>query len=339
MASWKTIGLALGAALALGACGGNGGGSDDDQLYLFVADMGGDKLWVFALDEDTGEIAPDPVRIVEGPSTGLDQPYEIHADRHGNLVVGNMGGDPYAGKVTVYDKGADGDVAPRRTIQTRFGGDTDVDPIQPVGLSTRRDPGDIFVAMDGWSILYEYPWEEARPGFVDLATGFFWGSWLQSASDVVFDKNRRRLLVADRSQNAVFALRDDRNSEVSRPPEETLQGPNTLLDEPVSLDIDDAGQIYVLNHGNGSVTVYAADVMGIVNPFNDGDLAPIRRVGGPSSVNQFTGATTLAVSPAGHLYVLQGNSVKVFGPGDTTPAQSFHHPGFVGPTGLDIESH
>lgn len=330
--------LVLGALLVLAACGGSGGGGgdDEDDLFLFVADMGGDKLFVFDIDEDTGQIAPGAVRTIEGTATELDRPYEIHVDRHGNLVVGNLGGDPYEGSITVYEDTADGNAAPRRTIQTRFGGDTDIDPIQPVGLSTRRRPGDIFAAMDGWGILYEYPWDEAQPGSGDFATGFFWGSWLHSASDVVYDKDRRRLLVPDRSQDAVFALLDEQSPETSRPPEETLQGPSTLLDDPVCLDIDDAGQIYVLNFGNGSVTVYPGDIMGANNTNHGGDVAPIRRVGGPSSVTQFTGATTLAVSPAGHLYVLQGNSVKVFEPEDTTPAQSFHHPGFVGPTGIDV---
>src|SRR5262249_51235374 len=73
----------------------------------------GNSVRVFARNAD-GNVAP--LRIIEGPSTGLTNPQGIAVDTLDNeLAVANVN-DITGNKITAYDRMANGDVAPLRTI-------------------------------------------------------------------------------------------------------------------------------------------------------------------------------------------------------------------------------
>lgn len=71
-----------------------------------------------------------------------------------------------------------------------------------------------------------------------------------------------------------------------------------------------------------------------------GGMPPLRRLGGPAAPRaDLTGATGIAVSPGGRLYVVQGNAVKIFRPGangDDFPDVVLTSPDFVMPTGVAV---
>ena len=320
------------AALALTAACGSGG--DDDDLFLFVADMGGDKIVIFDLDAD-GLPDANPERVITGPATRLDRPYDLAVDGHGRLFVASLGVAPGAGRLTIYHDDADGDATPRRDID--LAGSSSLfyfHALQPVGIDARAHSEDILAAFADQAVVVEFEFN----GTSQIPTGEFFGLDMESAADVAHDGNRGRVLVADRTRNAVLAYPDLRGNTRGLDAEEELSGPATLLDDPISLDVDGAGRIYVLNYGNGSVTVYDDNVLGVGGI--EGDIAPLRRLGGPAApLADLTGATGLAVSPGGRLYVVHGNSVKVFAAGahgNQAPLTVLTSPEFVMPTGVAV---
>lgn len=93
------------------ACGDDGGmkrPSDAPGAGIYVATTT-NQIVVFELGA-TGAAAP--IRTIAGPTTGLNLPIGFDIDATGDLYVANRQG----GTITVYDKDATGDVAPKRTL-------------------------------------------------------------------------------------------------------------------------------------------------------------------------------------------------------------------------------
>jgi hypothetical protein len=122
--------------------------------------------------------------------------------------------------------------------------------------------------------------------------------------------------VADGANNAIdaFALGDSGDV----PPDFTIAGPATLLDVPVSLARDAAGNLYVGNRtaggtagGTGSITVYAKGARG--------NAAPIRTIAG--DLTGLTNLWAIAVDARGQIFAAQlgmsrsTGSVRIFAAG------------------------
>ena len=88
---------------------------DLQRRELFVADAGADAVFVFSLDAlEAGGEEVKPLRVLQGKRTGLAQPVSLSLDAQGEeLWVANA----RSGAVTVYARGAQGDVAPARTVE------------------------------------------------------------------------------------------------------------------------------------------------------------------------------------------------------------------------------
>jgi hypothetical protein len=95
------------------------------------------------------------------------------------------------------------------------------------------------------------------------------------------------------------------------PPIRTIHGPSTGLNGVADITLDTAGNLYVGNAANSTITVY--------DPSANGDAAPIRTIGGPS-----TGLgvpASLAFDSGGNLYVLNtggipaNRTITVYAPG------------------------
>ncbi len=85
---------------------------DVERGELYVANDGGDSILVFR-ETDHGDAAP--VRVLQGPKTGIKNPTGIFVDgKNHELWVTNMGNHT----ATVYSRTANGDVAPLRTIRS-----------------------------------------------------------------------------------------------------------------------------------------------------------------------------------------------------------------------------
>jgi hypothetical protein len=83
----------------------------DDLDNLYVAN--GHSILVFAPDAH-GNVAP--IRTIKGPHTGLTNCVSIAVDPTGIVYAGNFFAQDQDGHITVHAPGADGDVAPLRTI-------------------------------------------------------------------------------------------------------------------------------------------------------------------------------------------------------------------------------
>jgi 6-phosphogluconolactonase (cycloisomerase 2 family) len=90
-------------------------------------------------------------------------------------------------------------------------------------------------------------------------------------------------------------------------PAATIRGSHTGLDYPLSMTVDGAGRLYVLN--GGSITVYAAGATG--------DAAPVATIAGANT--GFNRASGIALDAAGQLYVTNtgDSSVKIYAAGAT----------------------
>jgi hypothetical protein len=77
-----------------------------------VANDSDDSILVFR-STDTGNIAP--TRMIRGPKTQLKNPTGLFLDSRNNEIwASNMGNH----RATVYDRTANGDVAPKRVIRS-----------------------------------------------------------------------------------------------------------------------------------------------------------------------------------------------------------------------------
>ena len=89
-----------------------------------------------------------PTRFISGPSTGFQLPTELALDANDRLYVA----DYEASRVYVFPDGADGDVAPTRTV---------VSPIGVQAMTVAAD-GRLFIAPEGtpeWSVRVYAPFD------------------------------------------------------------------------------------------------------------------------------------------------------------------------------------
>jgi len=93
---------------------------------------------------------------------------------------------------------------------------------------------------------------------------------------------------------------------------------------------DGTGQIYVVNKGNSSITVYPANA--------NGDVDAIRRIGGPGSTSTLLSSPdAIAVDKLGRIYVSQTNVILVFptgANGPIAPLQVVSDPALSAPMGI-----
>ena len=120
-------------------------------------------------------------------------------------------------------------------------------------------------------------------------------------------------------------VRGWKTSSELKAPTATIAGGNTGLFTPVGIARDGAGNIYVTDASNNSITVYAAGASGNVSP-----TATI--AGGNTGLIQPIG---IALDGAGNIYVTSGNSSMVYAAGasgNATPTATIAG----GNTGLNV---
>jgi hypothetical protein len=84
-------------------------------VYVTNAAANGGYVTVYPVSA-SGNVAP--AETISGSDTGIQNPYGIAVDARENIYVCNVygGGDPGQGSITVFRKGATGNVSPQRTI-------------------------------------------------------------------------------------------------------------------------------------------------------------------------------------------------------------------------------
>lgn len=233
---------------------------DQENDEVVLANQHNNKILIYrraAADDE------EPVRLIQGPKTGLADPHGVYVDAKNNeMVVTNYGswhpertGEEYeriserlqqpffypvvpsGGKfelpsIRVFGRTADGDAVPLRTIQ---------------GMRTR----------------------------LNLPAGV----WV--------DTERDEILVANDGENAILVF--DRKAEGDVAPIRTIEGPDTRLKNPTAVVVDiENDEIWVSNWGDHAATVYPRSASGNVEPLRTirtaPNGAPVPGMGNPSAV-------------------------------------------------------
>lgn len=312
----------------------------DGSLYVLCGGGAGNlRIAVFAPGAG-GDVAP--VRVIEGPETGLKGATSLALGRDGYIYVANDRylEDPVFGSatITVYPSDAAGNAAPIRTIagwSTRLS--------RPRGLAV-ADDGTIYVANldvyddDRGSVLTFAA--EASDGDQPERTLMGRATAFAGPQGVVMDR-ADTLYVISRQLTRVTVYRPPAGG--SAAPVRTIEGPETELRGarsfppglPSQLAIDRAGYLYVSDPGEASgLNAYGPDLgaVRIYRPGAKGDDAPVRTIiGGYTKLN---GPGGVAIDRRGNVYVPNRygtgpGSITVYGPdsdGDVHPVRMIAGP-------------
>jgi 6-phosphogluconolactonase (cycloisomerase 2 family) len=257
------------------------------QPLVYAANTGNDTVTAYQLGA-LGDASP--VLTVGGTATGLGSPTGLAFDALGTLYVANNTAAP-AGSVTVYAPGANGNVAPVRTIA---GSNTGILAPKAVAL----DPaGRIYVANQLANTVTIYA-HGANGNVAPVAkiTG------VSNPSAVTID-GAGRAWVGD-ATDTVKVYPAGITGTVSTPLA-TLGGANTGISGISGLVFESTGRLDVSNQNAHTITTYAPGATGNVKPLttitnvvlpygldvdSNDDLYVALSAGGATSVQPFTAA-------------------------------------------------
>ena len=249
-----------------------------------------------------------PGATIFGTNTNLSAPQGIAVDAACNVYVSNSPGTN--GGITVYG-GSLGNVAPVRTLAN----------VSAYGLFADNARSVLYAAepfalqVDAYALGVSVPNTPLRQ-ITWPAMGQPYGVAVDSAGN---------LYVADRD-GEVFEYGPAANGQTT--PISTIVGNATQLSSPSAIALDAHNDIYVVNGGTNTVTVYSAGAQG--------DIAPISTIGTPSGTitgiaTDSTGYIFLSVSAAG------GGAIYAIAPGSAgTSSITGSVTGLDGPTALAI---
>lgn len=282
------------------------------RLYVLNA---GSQILVFAPGSN-GNVAP--VATISGSNTGLDNAQGLAVDSADNIyAVGQYPGNPTGlqSSVTVYPAGSNGNVTPSATITGSNAGlnyslDVAVDAVGQIYVSTISAP--IINGIGGSPEVRVFPAgpsgnpDNEAPSLVlgaSQITGIFGVTGLAlDSSDQIYVTSSVSTSASQFSSVTVYPAGSDGNVA----PIATISGSSTLLNEPASIAVDAAGNIYVGDYQ--AIEIYAAG--------SNGNAAPIARISG-TNTGLSAVVSGLAVDSAGQIYAINsfGNQVLIFAAG------------------------
>jgi DNA-binding beta-propeller fold protein YncE len=177
----------------------------------------------------------------------------------------------YGGAVVVFDKMADGEKEPKRSLR---GDRTMMGRSTGIAIDTRRRL--LFVANQATTVpdadpasipppsITVYP-QDANGEVAPVRTIMGSRTQLNLPSMIALDERRDELFVANDGGNSILVFRSTDQGDVA--PVRAIKGPRTALVNPNSVYLDTTNQeIVVTNLGNHSIAVFAADAAGDVPP-------------------------------------------------------------------------
>ena len=260
-----------------------------------------------------------PIARIKGSNTALNGPVAVAVDARRDIYAANFSGASKEGSVTVYAAGANGNVAPIRTIA---GSNTGLHAPWSLALDAS---GKVYVTNHA-SVVIKYDSVTvyaagANGNVAPIQTIAGSNTGLHTPSDVALDASGNIYVTDDYSVN-IYGAGANGNVEPIR----TINGALTGLDSAEGITVGASGKLYVTNlFGGGlgcfgSVTVYAAGANGNVSPVQS-ICGKLTRMGAPSGV---------ALDAAAHIYVLnERGSVTVFpadANGDLVPMRTISGP-------------
>jgi DNA-binding beta-propeller fold protein YncE len=229
-----------------------------------------------------------PLADITGTKADL-QASDVAADGKGNIYVSD--GTDYGASedtVTVYAKGATGNVAP---IQTISGSKTGLDAPQGIAL----DPvnGDIYIANTNGKSVTVYA-SNANGNVAPAATISGSLTKLFAPWGIALDSDGN-IYVANSGGAGITVFAAGANGNVA--PLRLIKGTKTELDDAERLALDSSTNVYVTNYiisnGKDSVNAYAAGA--------NGNVKPISKIAGANT--KMKTPAGLAVDGSGEIYV------------------------------------
>jgi DNA-binding beta-propeller fold protein YncE len=175
-----------------------------------------------------------PLRIIEGPNTGLADPHGIHWDvRHHELIVANHGNSSVIASYSAYD----------------------------AGVSSKALSAGGHFLPPSVTIFEDSAKGNARP----LRTIQGPHTHLNWPMGIDLDEQHEEIAVADNGDNSVLIFR--RSDSGDAVPLRIIRGPRTGIASPMGVAIDVKNdEIWVANYGDHTAAVYARTASGNVAP-------------------------------------------------------------------------
>lgn len=291
---------------------------------VYVSNLGDHSILGYAIDSN-GQVAATPTRVIQGPNTGLQNPFDVVTDSGGRIYVANLGDPPGRGStVTVYRATANGNVAPVRVLGL-FESEPSLQKATSVVI--RPKPEAVLVADQphpppGAGQIMEFSTTAGQDNPIRIIRGA--ATQLESVAGIGLDSLQRIHVVDTRRARILIYRAAPATGIVDLPPEAIIEGGATGLNDPIDAAIDASGNIFVVNRGSfkpgvrdASITVYAAGAAG--------DVAPVRAIGAFGSPNvDLIIPVGIAVDAGGRIFLLQDSSLKIFAAGangDPAPVQ------------------
>jgi hypothetical protein len=287
---------------------------------VYVANLGGHSILGFAIDS-SGRVAATPGRVIQGQNTALHNPIDVALDGSKRIYVTNLG-DPVGNNpsITVYSADANGDAQPIRIInQFNLLGVGDLE--RPISLVIRPQPENILLtdqslSAPGPSRILELSTIAGQNDPIGRIQGS--ASQLRTPAGIALDQ-AQRIYVAEPQGNRILIYIWPGQEFIDLSPFAIIEGAATLLNNPVDLGLDSQGNLYVVNRGtfphpssDAGITVYASAALAPGGAFIR-NIAPIRRLGGPSTPNaNLVDPNGIALDAAGRIFVTQSNSFQIF---------------------------
>lgn len=242
---------------------------------LYVANDVGQSILVFK-ETDEGDVAPS--RVLTGAKTGLRNPTGVFVDTaHEELWVSNLG----SSAATVYPLKASGNVAPLRTIRSRPPGTVSLSlgKTEAVAYDSRREELLVPNCVTRPQIAaFPRLGKENTPPTRTIAGQKTLIS--RTMHDIAYDAIHDEIVVQSPLTQAVLTFRGAANGEEA--PIRVIQGKKTQIMGVGAMDkasIDPVNnEIYVATAAH-NVLVFAREA--------NGDVAPIRVLGGPDTRIKF----------------------------------------------------
>jgi 6-phosphogluconolactonase (cycloisomerase 2 family) len=264
----------------------------------YVTNANGNSVTEYAALAD-GNVTP--IRTISGNLTGLHEPEGVALDAAGTLYVGNFSGNGSGvHAVTEYAAGANGNVAPIRTVGGALTGISypaavAVDASGTLYVANYHNPGSVVEFAAG---------ANGNVAPTNTISGGLTG--LDDPEGLTLDAAGTLYVGNSFFPGSVTEFAAGASGNVA--PIRTISGNLTGLVTPFGVALDAAGTLYVANYNDASVTEYAA--------LASGNVAPIRTLSGASTgLNNFPSG--VAVDAAGTLYVTSNEpgSVTEYGAG------------------------
>lgn len=266
---------------------------------------GADRITIYDAGAN-GNVSP--IARIEGSNTALNGSGAVGVDAGRNIYVANSSGGGSKGvSITVYAAGANGNVAPIRTIA---GSNTELDGPWGIALDTsgklyvtnlatfpiKHDSVTVYAAAANGNVA---PIQTIAGSNTGLKTPF--GIALDASGNIYVTNS----LSAIRKYDSVTVYAAGANGNVE--PIRAIGGAHTGIDGPAGITVGASGKVYVANEGVGfgcahkSVTVYAAGA--------HGDVPPVQKICGKlTGIGEPAG---VALDAAAHIYVLNEKSGRV----------------------------